>query len=320
MSFSDEPATSSGGRKTLWLALLALVVIVASLRWFGGDSGSPVGVGAGGNATARLTVLNGSATVTRADGSPALTVPGGQAVVLDAGDAVRTAPGTSVRLSFGGANTLELAENGQLALLELRGGFLSSAPVIRVALLAGRASVALADIPLRAGAITLETSAVTVQGRGCSFTCDALAADRAHVAVRAGSANVSMGDQEVHLVEGQVLDAVLGQPLAPVTVATPAGALPTSTPSGGVPGFLDESNRTLFPQVRTPTRPGDLSPSATTRPLGAIDAATYVVQEGDTLYTIARRFGVSWEDLWDANPELQSPELLQVGQTLRLPH
>jgi len=44
------------------------------------------------------------------------------------------------------------------------------------------------------------------------------------------------------------------------------------------------------------------------------------VQEGDTLYTIARRFGVSWEDLWDANPELQSPELLQVGQTLRLPH
>ncbi len=37
----------NGTQKTLWLALLALVVIVASLRWFGGDAGSAPGIGKG---------------------------------------------------------------------------------------------------------------------------------------------------------------------------------------------------------------------------------------------------------------------------------
>ncbi len=318
MSYGDMPTESGGSHKTLWLALLALVVIVASLRWFGGESGSPVGTGEGGNAAARLLVLAGTATVTRADGTALPEVAAGQAVVLDAGDSVTTGQSASARLSFGGASTLELSEGARLTMLELRGGFLSRAPVIEVALLEGGASVILEDMPLRTGAITLETSAITVQSRGSRFTCEAFAADQARVAVHFGSANVSMGDQSVRLIEGQVLDARLGQALAPVTVATPSGARPTATPSGGVPGFLDESNRTLFPPVETPTRPGDAS-QATTLPPEASDAVTYVVQQGDTLFTIARRFGLSWEDLWDANPELKSPELLQVGQTLRLP-
>ncbi|MER3399482.1 MAG: hypothetical protein C4316_13325, partial [Chloroflexota bacterium] len=46
----------------------------------------------------------------------------------------------------------------------------------------------------------------------------------------------------------------------------------------------------------------------------------YVVQPGDTLWTIARRFGVSVEALAVANG-IQNPDsvILQVGQTLKVP-
>ena len=46
----------------------------------------------------------------------------------------------------------------------------------------------------------------------------------------------------------------------------------------------------------------------------------YIVQKGDTLYSIARQFGVSWEAIWQANRQiLPKPEALQPGQQLRIP-
>lgn len=318
MSYADMPTRSNGTQKTLWLALLALVVIVASLRWFGGDAGSAPGIGKGGGATARLLVLNGTASVTRADGVLVPEVTAGQTVALDAGDEARTGPGSSLRLSFGSGSSLDLAENSRLTMLALRGGLLSRAPVIELALLEGSATVSLEDLPLRTGEMTLETSAITVHSRGSRLTCDVLGADQARVTVHAGAATVSMGEQSLRLEAGQLLEARLGQALSPITVATPQGES-TATPQGGVPGFLDESNRTLFPPVVTPTRPGDPAPSAT-QSLSANKTGVYVVQPGDTLYSIARRFGVSWEDLWAANrAALPSPELLQVGQSLSIP-
>ena len=44
----------------------------------------------------------------------------------------------------------------------------------------------------------------------------------------------------------------------------------------------------------------------------------YVVKSGDTLYAIARRFGLTVDALREAN-QLQNPSLLSVGQALLIP-
>ena len=47
-------------------------------------------------------------------------------------------------------------------------------------------------------------------------------------------------------------------------------------------------------------------------------AGTYTVQAGDTLYDIAQRFGVSVEEIMEAN-EITDPTALSVGQKLVIP-
>lgn len=63
-----------------------------------------------------------------------------------------------------------------------------------------------------------------------------------------------------------------------------------------------------------PTPGGPPSPTRTPTP----EAITYIVEEGDTLYEIALRFGVPLEDLIEAN-HLENPNQLQVGQELIIP-
>jgi LysM repeat protein len=46
---------------------------------------------------------------------------------------------------------------------------------------------------------------------------------------------------------------------------------------------------------------------------------TYVVQRGDTLSGIARRFGVSLSDLEAANPEITDPSRIFPGQVINIP-
>jgi len=321
MSYADLPTGSSGSNKTLMLALLALIITVASLRWFGGD-GEPAPGGDGPAASAaRLLVLSGRASILRDEGPGVPDVASGGTASLLLGDRVRTAEGSSARLTFGSASAVEVDGDSEVTLLDVRGGLLSRAPVISLALLRGGLRVRLEDMPLRTAELLLETPILSLAGRGSHLECRMVGADGVRVAVHTGEATVSMGEQQARLGPGDVLDAALGQPLAPVSVGPPAGP-PTATPSGGVPAFWDESNKTLFPPIVTPTRPGD---PAATRPPDAGGATTaggdvYTVQAGDTLYSIARRFGVSWEAVWEANrAELPSPELIREGQTLRIP-
>lgn len=45
----------------------------------------------------------------------------------------------------------------------------------------------------------------------------------------------------------------------------------------------------------------------------------YVIQPGDTIYVIARRFNLSLEALLRANPQLTNPDILYVGENLCIP-
>ncbi|HEX2996388.1 MAG TPA: LysM peptidoglycan-binding domain-containing protein, partial [Anaerolineales bacterium] len=53
-------------------------------------------------------------------------------------------------------------------------------------------------------------------------------------------------------------------------------------------------------------------------PLPSPTPFTYTIQKGDTISSIALKFGVSMEDLQAANPEV-SPNTMSIGQTIRIP-
>ncbi|MCA9908573.1 MAG: LysM peptidoglycan-binding domain-containing protein [Anaerolineae bacterium] len=53
-------------------------------------------------------------------------------------------------------------------------------------------------------------------------------------------------------------------------------------------------------------------------PVGGGDTTTYVVQSGDTLFTIAQQFGITVQDIVNANT-LTNPDRLDIGQTLIIP-
>lgn len=45
----------------------------------------------------------------------------------------------------------------------------------------------------------------------------------------------------------------------------------------------------------------------------------YIVQPGDTMYSIASMFGVQLADLVKANPQIKDPNTLYPGQTIHIP-
>lgn len=94
------------------------------------------------------------------------------------------------------------------------------------------------------------------------------------------------------------------------------------------PLSLLEKPVTVPPAINpnTPTV-APLSPTSTTASGGTVNttcvprsdwASTYVVQSGDTLFSIAQRVNLSLADLQNGNC-ISNPNLLQVGQSLRVP-
>lgn len=56
------------------------------------------------------------------------------------------------------------------------------------------------------------------------------------------------------------------------------------------------------------------------KPKPTAPAPTYTVKAGDTLSAIAVRHGISLADLEHANPQIRNPDVIHVGQVLKLPH
>ncbi len=117
--------------------------------------------------------------------------------------------------------------------------------------------------------------------------------------------------------------AVLG-----AVLACSRSALREDAPAWQVPAQGEQrrarADSTLLPSFKMPTRlPGApiLTPTPDDpHPLPGLrtEPEQYVVQSGDTLATIAQRYGVSLEELTAANT-LPNPDFLQVGQLLIIP-
>jgi LysM repeat protein len=84
--------------------------------------------------------------------------------------------------------------------------------------------------------------------------------------------------------------------------------------AGLILALLSHSGVAGAPLRLTPTP----SPTATRTPTPRPAAASYVVQRGDTLYAIGRRFGVSHIEIARAN-NIINPGLIYVGQVLVIP-
>ena len=78
---------------------------------------------------------------------------------------------------------------------------------------------------------------------------------------------------------------------------------------------------TLIPFATSTRSPRDRTPEglvAAETPLPSPTPFTYTVQQGDTISSIALKFGVSMDDLQAANPEI-SPNTMSVGQVIKIP-
>ncbi|MDR5658530.1 LysM peptidoglycan-binding domain-containing protein [Serpentinicella sp. ANB-PHB4] len=79
------------------------------------------------------------------------------------------------------------------------------------------------------------------------------------------------------------------------------------------PNILEIGQRICIPRVPTPPVP-PVPP-----PVDCPDGTLYTVRAGDTMFLIARRFGVSLQRLIQANPQVTDPNVLEIGQQICIP-
>jgi LysM repeat protein len=95
---------------------------------------------------------------------------------------------------------------------------------------------------------------------------------------------------------------------------------PPPAPDSAVPAIIaappaaDPSPPTVPPAARPDTATRVPAPATRT----PASARTHTVRAGETLFAIARRYGVSMDALRAANPGVQG-DRIQAGQTLRIP-
>jgi len=231
-------------------------------------------------------------------------------VALGVGDEIQTAADSRAKITFAADETTELGPDTRLGILELQQNPASRALVATLALYEGQTMTRIRHMLFQGTRFQIETRVATAIAQGTIFQCDVVTRDHTYVAVYDGVVTLSMGEQTVQLQAGQAADARLGHQIAVIGVPNPEPTAigdseePASTTPMPSPVGVDLG---IFPPIVTPTRPGERGEE-------------YVVQPGDTLYSISRRFGVSWEAIWEANrPVLEDPENLLPGQRLYIP-
>jgi LysM repeat protein len=96
-------------------------------------------------------------------------------------------------------------------------------------------------------------------------------------------------------------------------------ALPRPAPTqDATPLRAEQEAETPAPETATPEA-AEAAPAPEPAPPPAPVAVTQTVAAGETLGTIAQRCGTDWRRIYDANPDLEDPQLLYEGQVLRCP-
>jgi nucleoid-associated protein YgaU len=71
-------------------------------------------------------------------------------------------------------------------------------------------------------------------------------------------------------------------------------------------------------ESRGPSQPVS-TPSATPTPVAVPTAEIYVIKTGDTLSKVAKRFGVTLEQILAANPDIKNADKIALGQQIIIP-
>ncbi len=93
---------------------------------------------------------------------------------------------------------------------------------------------------------------------------------------------------------------------------------PTQAPIVSPTAVIDDPNRAFEIVIATPTPNPTPTATPVARPTPTPTPFVYAVQAGDTLSGIAARFGLTVEELVQAN-RLVDPDSLQIGQQLTIP-
>ena len=99
----------------------------------------------------------------------------------------------------------------------------------------------------------------------------------------------------------------------PTTPAAPPEPVPVTVAPAPPPEPVPV---TVAPAPPEPPPPPPEAP--TEPPVGPDDIVLYTVQAGDTLFSIAQRFGVSLDDVVEAN-NITNPDVIYEGDTLTIP-
>lgn len=85
-------------------------------------------------------------------------------------------------------------------------------------------------------------------------------------------------------------------------------------------GYSVSADAVNIDEVMQATVTASATPPATT-PVATPTTKSYTVQDGDCLYKIGQRFGVSWSSIYDANRDTigDNPDLIYAGQELTIP-
>ncbi|MBN1976382.1 MAG: LysM peptidoglycan-binding domain-containing protein [Anaerolineae bacterium] len=126
------------------------------------------------------------------------------------------------------------------------------------------------------------------------------------------------GAQDVPMGENAQNTAMAGTAHARETLTAQPGDMAGDTPSSPEATPTEAPPTAVPPTAIPPTAvPPTSAPAPTTAPSTG-GTVTYIVQRGDTLYSIARRYGTTVEAIASANG-ITNPNLIRVGQKLTIP-
>ena len=130
----------------------------------------------------------------------------------------------------------------------------------------------------------------------------------------APSSNAVTPEMTPDLLQPTVDPALVTPITPPIVQPTPDGSVPVEQPT------LDPNAPVATVDPNAPTiDPATIPTVVATSVPPVANPSVYTVQSGDTMGRIAEQFGVSLQDLVAANPQITTPDSIQVGDVVNIP-